>query len=85
MQSAEQTKGDMGGQEVLPADKGLGAVWTSGTKFACDVPNLKAHGIGAVVTACNLDFQFPPEIKQLKLLFEDKPEEKLAPQIEKAF
>ncbi len=59
-------------------------MWTSGSNFACNLDRLKENGIGAVVTAADLKYEFPPEIKQIKLIFEDKPNEPLLPQVSKA-
>lgn len=74
----------MGGQLVDAPSEGRHAVWTSGTNFACNLEKLKEHGIGAVVTCGNIDFQYPENIRQVKLFFEDKPEEDVIAQVEKA-
>lgn len=74
----------MGGQIVDAGSEGKHPVWTSGTNFACNLDNLKEHNIGAVVTCGNVDFAYPENIKQIKLLFEDKPEEDVVSQVDKA-
>lgn len=60
-----------GGQCVIEPVEGKGGIWISGINFAKDLSALKKNGIGAVLSAVDLELNHPKDIEVIRFKLDD--------------
>lgn len=71
------TAGYNDGQEVIPAEGGLGSIWISGYDFAHNLDKLRERKIFGICSAVDLSFKYPTEFQQIKFALDDSESQKI--------
>jgi hypothetical protein len=74
-----------GGQCVIDPAEGTGGIWISGIDFAKNLSALKKSGIGAVLSAVDLELGHPKDIEIMKLRLDDSEDQKITQHFGSAF